>query len=202
MMVTPTRKATPELQALCNLFYASLEELGQFSEVDASEMPDTARKLLWHDEHMTETVEAFHGTPVDVSVLEMNKTPTHYARRILLNRKTDGKVVQFGIVRLSVDSLADDDSLTWYTSEITSPFNGLDIAIGDGECVVEKCGDCPTDADGNGETKAPDLAFLLGNWGDLPPDAAPNLVCLDSDDSGDIKAPDLAVLLGNWGDCP
>ena len=60
----------------------------------------------------------------------------------------------------------------------------------------------PTDADGNGETKAPDLAFLLGNWGDLPPDAAPNLVCLDSDDSGDIKAPDLAVLLGNWGDCP
>jgi len=106
MMVTPTRKVTPELQALSNLFYALLDELGQFSEVDASEMPETARKLLWHDEHMTETVEAFHGTPVDVSVLETNKTPTHYSRRILLNRKTDGQVVQFGIVRLSIESLA------------------------------------------------------------------------------------------------
>jgi chorismate-pyruvate lyase len=108
MMVTPTRKATPELQALTSLFYASLDELGKFSEVDASEMPETARKLLWHDEHMTETVEAFHGTPVDVSVLETNKTPTHYARRILLNRKTDGQVVQFGIVRLSVESLGNE----------------------------------------------------------------------------------------------
>ena len=105
-MVTPTRKATPELRALSNLFYASLEELGQFNEVDASEMPETARKLLWHDEHMTETVEAFHGTPVEVSVLDTNSTPTHYARRILLNKESDGQVVQFGIVRLSVESLA------------------------------------------------------------------------------------------------
>lgn len=108
MMVTPTRKATPELRALASLFYASLAELGQFSEVDASEMPENARKLLWHDEHMTETVEAFHGTPVDVQVLQVNNTPTHYARRILLNRQSDGQVVQFGIVRLSVASLASE----------------------------------------------------------------------------------------------
>ena len=107
-MVTPTRKVTPELQALSSLFYVSLDELGQFSEVDASEMPETPRKLLWHDEHMTETVEAFHDTPVDVRVLETNRTPTHYSRRILLNRKSDGQVVQFGIVRLSVESLANE----------------------------------------------------------------------------------------------
>jgi len=108
MMVTPTRKATPELQALCNLFYETLDELGQFEEVDPGEMPETARKLLWHNEHMTETVEAFHGTPVDVSVLATHNTRTHYSRRILLNRKNDGGVVQFGIVRLNVDSLASE----------------------------------------------------------------------------------------------
>ena len=105
-MVTPTRKATPELKALGSLFYDSLDELGQFDEVDPSEMPETARKLLWHDEHMTETVEAFHGSPVDVSVLEASHTPTHYSRRILLSRQSDGQVVQFGIVRLNVASLA------------------------------------------------------------------------------------------------
>lgn len=107
-MVTPTRKATPELRALASLFYASLDELGQFTEVDPSEMPATARKLLWHDEHMTETVEAFHGTPVDVTVLQTNNTPTHYARRILLSRQSDGQVVQFGIVRLNVGSLVSE----------------------------------------------------------------------------------------------
>ena len=105
-MVTPSRKATPELQALASLFYLSLDELGQFSEVDPGEMPATARRLLWHNEHMTETVEAFHGTAVDVQVLQTHHTPTHYSRRILLKRQSDGRVVQFGIVRLSIASLA------------------------------------------------------------------------------------------------
>ncbi len=107
MTATPTRKATPELRALCRLFYASVDELGDFSEIDPSEMPETARRLLWHDEHMTETVEAFHGTPVDVSVLQTHHTPTHYSRRILLNRQSDGEVVQFGIVRLNTSALAE-----------------------------------------------------------------------------------------------
>jgi len=105
MMVTPSRKATPELKALGGLFYESLSELGEFTEVDPGEMPETARKLLWHDEHMTETVESFHGCSVDVSVLATHNTPTHYSRRILLTRQSDGQVVQFGIVRLNVDSL-------------------------------------------------------------------------------------------------
>ncbi len=105
-MVTPTRKPTPELRALGSLFYASLDELGQFREVDPEELPEPARRLLWHDEHMTETVEAYHDSPVDVAVLQAHHTPTHYSRRILLNRQSDGQVVQFGIVRLNLSSLA------------------------------------------------------------------------------------------------
>lgn len=69
-----------------------------------------------------------------------------------------------------------------------------------GECPV--CGDCPTDVDGSGNTGAFDLAILLGNWGPIPPDADPAVLCLDADDDGAITAFDLAVLLGGWGECP
>ena len=62
----------------------------------------------------------------------------------------------------------------------------------------KKCGDCPTDSDGNGDTEAFDLAILLGAWGPVTPDSA----CLDADENGLVEAFDLAVLLGAWGPCP
>jgi chorismate-pyruvate lyase len=108
MMVTPSRRATPELIALAKLFYPSLEELGDFQEVSEGELPETPRKLLWHDAHMTVTVEAHHKSSVDVRVLDTHTTATHYSRRILLTRQTDGRVVQFGIVRLNSTFLADE----------------------------------------------------------------------------------------------
>lgn len=108
MTVTPTRRATPELKALANLFYLSLDELGDFEEAAADELSDVARQLLWHDEHMTVTVESYHGCAVDVRVLNTHVTPTHYSRRILLTRQSDAKVVQFGIVRLSTGMMSPD----------------------------------------------------------------------------------------------
>lgn len=62
----------------------------------------------------------------------------------------------------------------------------------------DPCGECPTDVDGDGQTEAFDLAFLLGYWGPVTPESA----CLDADDDGTIGAADLALLLGNWGPCP
>lgn len=108
MMVTPTRKATPELKALANLFYLSLDELGEFEELSESEVPNVPRQLLWHDEHMTVTVEAHHGSAVDVKVLNTHVTPTHYSRRIILSSQSDSRVVQFGIVRLNTSFLEPD----------------------------------------------------------------------------------------------
>jgi chorismate-pyruvate lyase len=57
---------------------------------------------------MTVTVEAFHGCPVTVQVLQTLVTPTHYSRRILLRRESDDRVVQFGIVRLAI-ALLDEE---------------------------------------------------------------------------------------------
>ena len=62
--------------------------------------------------------------------------------------------------------------------------------------TTECCGDCPTDANGDGETGPFDLATLLGAWG---PVEAGN--CLDADGDGDMGPFDLATLLGAWGPC-
>jgi chorismate-pyruvate lyase len=45
---------------------------------------------------------------VDVEVLAKHITTTHYARKILLRKATDRRVVQFGIARLNFDVLSDE----------------------------------------------------------------------------------------------
>lgn len=95
----------PDLQVLVDLFYASLGEVGEFQEVTADEMPEPFRQLLAHHEHMTVTVEAYHGCPVDVRVLDTVRTATHYSRKILLTRQSDGRGVLFGLVRLNLSFL-------------------------------------------------------------------------------------------------
>lgn len=99
---------SPDLQVLIDLFYSSPDELGQFAEVKAEQIPEPYRDLLAHDKHMTVTVEAYHRTPVDVRVLATHVTESHYARKILLTRQTDDHVVQFGLVRLNLNYLGPD----------------------------------------------------------------------------------------------
>ncbi len=95
----------PDLDELVGLFYAGPAELGTFTPVEASALPDDYRKLLAHTEHMTVTVEAYHDSLVDVQVLDRKVTPSHYARKILLTRRRDGVVVQFGIMRMHLEVL-------------------------------------------------------------------------------------------------
>ncbi|MFO0897346.1 MAG: hypothetical protein U0836_07970 [Pirellulales bacterium] len=96
----------PKLETLIALFFPSAEPLGQFREVSAEELPEPNGRLLAHEHHMTVTVEAFHRDLVDVKVLDRKTTPTHYAREILLVRRGDGRVVQYGIMRIRRAALA------------------------------------------------------------------------------------------------
>ena len=49
---------------------------------------------------MTVTVEAHHGSLVNVQVLDRKRNGDSYARKILLNLQSNGKTVQFGLVRI------------------------------------------------------------------------------------------------------
>ncbi len=90
----------PKLDTLIALFFPSSEPLGKFREVPPEKLPEPYDRLLAHEHHMTVTVEAFHRDVVDVQVLERQTTSTHYAREILLVRRGDGRVVQYGIMRI------------------------------------------------------------------------------------------------------
>ena len=97
-----TPHSSPDLETLIGLFYQHPEQLGEFQEVSADEMPGVEQSLLAHDRHMTVTVESFYSSLVDVDVLSTDIGDDHYARKILLRRQADNQVVQFGIVRLDV----------------------------------------------------------------------------------------------------
>ena len=107
-IATHADRAAPELEALVGLFYEQLGELGGFVEQREDALPEPYRTLLAHDAHMTVTVEAHHGCKVDVEVLATHRTDTHYSRKILLRRQSDGAVVQFGLVRLNVAFLGEE----------------------------------------------------------------------------------------------
>jgi hypothetical protein len=98
----------PNLEELIGLFYRNVRDVGSFKQIPAGIMPGYARMLLSHNEHMTVTVEEFQGCTVEVDVLDIQQTDTHYSRRILLRRQSDLRVVLFGIVRLDFQFVSDD----------------------------------------------------------------------------------------------
>lgn len=73
--------------------------------IHASALPEPYRLLLAHTEHMTVTMEAFHGAPVEVRVLEAGRLGDFYHRRIILTLEGSGKIVQYGLVRIDLSLL-------------------------------------------------------------------------------------------------
>jgi chorismate-pyruvate lyase len=89
--------AGPDLATLFQLFPPS-SYLREFDVISADQVPQPYRELLVHEHHMTVTVEAHHKSLVDVKVLERQCHGDAYARKILLAKQTDGRIVQFGLV--------------------------------------------------------------------------------------------------------
>lgn len=91
----------PDLRTLLGLFQSN-DVIDSFDVVSADQVPPPYHDLLVHEQHMTVTVEAYHGDLVDVRILERRHQGDSYARKILLTLQQSGKVVQFGIVRVDL----------------------------------------------------------------------------------------------------
>src|SRR5438874_4851419 len=98
--MTEPSQGGPDLWTLLNLFGASDDVVAGHEFVAPDQVPPPYHELLVHEHHMTVTVEAHHGSLVDVKVLEKKRDGDSYARKILLALKRDGRVVQFGLVRI------------------------------------------------------------------------------------------------------
>jgi chorismate-pyruvate lyase len=103
--VTEATPPAAELDELVALFFQNQSDLGIFTHCVSAECPAAYRAMLDHENHMTVTVEKRHACEVDVEVLHSCVSETHYMRKILLRRQSDGRVVQYGIVRLALSAL-------------------------------------------------------------------------------------------------
>jgi len=92
----------PRLDELFALF-AGPDDHPPVEYIDGEDMPQPYRDLLVHEHHMTVTMEAFHGGPVNVRVLDFRQDGSRYSRKIVLASRDTGKIVQFGIVRIDLD---------------------------------------------------------------------------------------------------
>ncbi|MEX2170283.1 MAG: hypothetical protein WD851_13300 [Pirellulales bacterium] len=96
-----------ELETLVRWFDTQLGQLGHFEPVAAGELPADFSTLLVHHSHMTVAVEAFHKSRVDVRVLTEHREADLYGRQIVLTRRSDGAVVQYGIMRIDMRRLSE-----------------------------------------------------------------------------------------------
>ncbi|MEM9586905.1 MAG: hypothetical protein AAGA03_06455 [Planctomycetota bacterium] len=100
------------LPELLGEFYSDPAATSKLAEFEATErVPFPYDKMLDHHGHMTETVEAYLGQPVDVTVHRCRLSDGHgshrwYSREITLSGQHSGRVVQYGIVRLDIQALA------------------------------------------------------------------------------------------------
>jgi chorismate-pyruvate lyase len=95
----PANPAGPHLDSLLNLF-PTKEEVAECEYVAAEKVPPPYYNLLVHNHHMTVTVEAYHGDLVNVRILSKLHKGDAYSRKILLALQGNGKVVQYGIMRV------------------------------------------------------------------------------------------------------
>jgi chorismate-pyruvate lyase len=97
--MSPSTAGGPDLRTLYGLFDPA-GSLPQHVLVPENQVPSPYHELLVHEHHMTVTVEAHHGSLVDVRILDRRHEGDSYARKILLTLQSTGRVVQFGIVRI------------------------------------------------------------------------------------------------------
>jgi hypothetical protein len=74
----------------------------EFEVVPADQVPEPFHSLLVHDQHMTVTLERFHGGPVELRVLARHVAGSEYARMILLALEGTEEIVEFGIFRMDL----------------------------------------------------------------------------------------------------
>ena len=91
-----------ELQALLDLCPGGSALIAAAEHVPSALIPEPYKRLLVHEQHMTVTMEAFHGGPVDVRILERQFAGDIYSRKIVLTKAGTDEVVQFGLVRFDL----------------------------------------------------------------------------------------------------
>lgn len=95
--------ALEELRSLSTPFPHSETLFQRVEHIPSAVTPEPYRGLLVHNEHMTVTMEQYHGCSVDVKVLRHHQDGNLYCREILLLKHGTTIPVQYGLVRFHLD---------------------------------------------------------------------------------------------------
>lgn len=95
------RQPLAALADICDGFFPDLAFVDSCVRLESDALPQPARRLLVHRDHMTVVLREHAGTELDLSVLQQECDAEEYAREILLTtREPSPRVVEFGIVRM------------------------------------------------------------------------------------------------------
>ena len=89
-----------------SLFYKpNGEPLPLLNPVDGSDVPQPYRNLLVHDSDMTSTLEDYFEGEMIVKPLHITHQGDAYSRSVLLTRKSDGLIAEFGAIQIHLEAL-------------------------------------------------------------------------------------------------
>ncbi|MEQ1861160.1 MAG: hypothetical protein ABMA13_14660 [Chthoniobacteraceae bacterium] len=91
--------------------------------IDGDAMPQPYRDLLVHNGDMTSRLEAFHGSPMKLRVLNLDRTPEAYRREVLLCTADTGLPVEYGANEINLAAF--DEPLRAEILEGRLPLGGL-----------------------------------------------------------------------------
>lgn len=84
-------------------FYAEAGlPLPPLNQIDGEAVPEPYRTLLVHQNDMTPTLEAFHGSAVHLDVLGRRRKGDAYFREVILRLDGGNQPVEFGAIRINL----------------------------------------------------------------------------------------------------
>lgn len=78
------------------------------SWIPANEVPQPYQKLLVHDHDMTSELAHFHSDSISLTVLHSQLNDQIYLREVTLHAATSGKIVEYGLIEILLDSFPSD----------------------------------------------------------------------------------------------
>jgi len=97
-----------KLLSLLGLFPQDGLSAGDMEIVAAEAVPEPYRQLLVHHHHMTVTLEEHHGSKVRLDVLNRRRDGHDYARKLVLRRESDDRVVLAGVMHFQLQHTAEN----------------------------------------------------------------------------------------------
>ena len=72
-------------------------------QLPALEVPEPARRLLVHPNDMTSTLAAFHGSALQVEILQQRQIGDYYLREVFLRTQNTGRIVEYGVIAIVLE---------------------------------------------------------------------------------------------------